>query len=148
MISTNLKEFKMSPKVLISFVLIFVLSVGVYFVFFNTPKEVSTVDQSAATEILNNNSSDIVNVVYTNAGFSPKEISVKKGQKVRFTNLSDKRMWVASDEHPSHDIYPEFDQKSNTMKEGTYEFTFDKIGVWGYHNHSGASDIGKITVTQ
>lgn len=138
----------MSPKVLIITVLVTVLSVGSYFIFFNTPKEVSTVDQSTAAEILNNNSPEVINVVYTNAGFKPKEFSIKKGQKVRFTNLSDKRMWVASDEHPSHDIYPEFDQKSNSGRDGVYEFTFEKVGVWGFHNHSSAFDTGKITVTE
>lgn len=138
----------MSPKVLFSILFVALISVGSYFFFFTAPKEVAIEDQNQATEILTNSSTEEINVVYTNSGFNPKEISIKKGQKVKFTNLSDKRMWVASDDHPAHTIYPEFDQKSNVMRNGTYEFTFEKVGKWGYHNHSSAFDTGQITVTE
>ena len=44
-------------------------------------------------------------VSYTDAGFSPKDVTVSVGETVRFVNTSSNRMWVASDEHPTHTDY-------------------------------------------
>jgi plastocyanin len=55
-------------------------------------------------------------------------------------------MWVASASHPNHTVYPEFDEKTSVKKGSSYLFTFDKVGSWGYHNHTRASDFGKVIV--
>lgn len=87
-------------------------------------------------------------VELTDSGFSPTEVTVKKGQKVKFINKTTGKMSVASDPHPDHTIYPEFDQyKTSQRGMVEFEFTFDKVGEWGYHNHLNSSQIGKIIVT-
>ena len=98
-------------------------------------------------------------VMYTDKGFSPSTITIKQGTKVTFVNNTTNKMWVASDEHPTH---TEYDGKTKTehcpdtlgtafdqcASGSTYTFTFNKVGSFDYHNHSVASDGGKVIVTQ
>lgn len=87
-----------------------------------------------------------ITVSYTNNGFNPKEIRVKKETTVIFENQSDKPMWIASAKHPSHLELPGFDQLESVAKGGKYSYTFVKAGKWGYHNHLGPSDFGVVQV--
>lgn len=85
-------------------------------------------------------------VAYTNDGFSPSELTVKSGTTVTFFNQSDSPMWVASANHPTHLLYPEFDEKASVAKGGLYSFTFNKVGTHPYHNHVLLGKYGKIIV--
>lgn len=85
-------------------------------------------------------------VTYTNNGFAPAELAVKSGTTVTFVNQSDAKMWVASANHPSHLLYPEFDEKVSVAKGGSYSFTFTKVGTHPYHNHVLLGKYGKIIV--
>lgn len=87
-----------------------------------------------------------VQVEYTEAGFSPSTTAVPLGATVVFTNNSTKSMWVASDVHPTHNVYSEFDAKKGIGTGQSYEFTFDKKGSWSYHNHLVPSDAGVVVV--
>jgi plastocyanin len=88
-------------------------------------------------------------VSYTDQSFSPKEITVKVGTTVTWTNNNaGKQMWVASAPHPVHTDYPGFDAKQASAAGGTYSFTFDKVGDWKYHNHMNPTDFGIVHVTQ
>ena len=87
-------------------------------------------------------------VTYTDNGFMPATITVKKGTAVTFRNESTGGMWTASATHPTHQLLPGFDQKKSVVKGGTYEYTFAKVGTWKYHNHVAASDFGSVTVTE
>ncbi|OHA17378.1 MAG: hypothetical protein A3G52_03755 [Candidatus Taylorbacteria bacterium RIFCSPLOWO2_12_FULL_43_20] len=86
-------------------------------------------------------------VIYTKEGFNPKSITVNKGQTVRFINESATPMSVASNDHPTHNIYPEFDQyKTDARGKSVFDFTFDKTGEWQYHNHLQANHEGTVIV--
>lgn len=74
-------------------------------------------------------------ISYTDSGFSPASIKIKRNLKVEFVNMSSGLMWVASAPHPSHTTYPEFDEKAVSQRGEIYAFTFDKVGTWKYHNH-------------
>lgn len=87
-----------------------------------------------------------VTVTYTGGSFSPNPITIKKGYTVMFVNKGDYQMWVASDPHPSHTNYPGFDQKGAVGKDGSYSFTFTKVGTWSYHNHLNYSQTGTVIV--
>lgn len=130
----------MKIKFLLVFVVIILVTGIIYF--FENNKKVSIEDSKKIEELVKNE----LNVIYTNEGFTPKEIKIKKGEKIKFINLSDRKMWVASNNHPEHDIYPEFDQKEITLRGTEYEFTFEKIGNWGYHNHLYSNHTGTIIV--
>ena len=87
-------------------------------------------------------------VTYTDSGFSPKEITVKKGTKVTFRNDSSMGMWTASGVHPTHQLLPGFDALKSVANGGVYEYTFTKVGRWQYHNHLKSSDGGVVIVIE
>src|SRR3989344_2093135 len=97
-----------------------------------------------------------VDVVFTDEGFRPSEIKVRKGGTVVWTNKSSVAMWPASAVHPTHDIYPQkggclgsaFDACRRVAPGETYEFKFDHVGTWKYHDHIGASNFGAVTVVE
>lgn len=89
-----------------------------------------------------------VTVAYTDSGYSPKEVTIKAGTAVVFVNQSSVGMWTASAVHPTHQLLPGFDQLKEVAKGGTYEYTFEKVGTWKYHNHLKATDFGSVVVTE
>jgi plastocyanin len=78
--------------------------------------------------------------------YIPNEIKVKVGTKVTFLNEINSARWPASDLHPSHGIFPEFDPKRPIPAGESWEFTFDKVGEWGIHDHLSPYITGKIIV--
>jgi plastocyanin len=68
-------------------------------------------------------------------GFDPEKITIKKGDKVCFVNDDPEARWPASNIHPTHEIYPEFDPKTVVRSGETWCFTFTKAGIWNYHDH-------------
>ena len=87
-------------------------------------------------------------VSYTDSGYSPKQITVKKGTAVTFKNDSSIGMWTASGVHPTHQLLPGFDELKSVAKGGTYTYTFAKVGTWQYHNHLKPTDVGVVVVTE
>lgn len=94
-------------------------------------------------------------VAYTDVGFAPQTVTIKKGQSVTFVNKTSSGMWVASGPHPVHTAYDgtsraehcpgtsSFDQCATG---DMYTFTFDKPGTWKYHNHVSSGDTGTVIV--
>ena len=125
---------------------------GGYFLFFNkgnapitnntTAMETGTVN----TNTTGTNTAKKVTVNYTDSGFSPASMTIKKGDTVVFVNQSSESMWVASNPHPTHTDYPAFDEKATVGSGGSWSFTFDQVGTWDYHNHKSSSDTGTIVV--
>ena len=88
----------------------------------------------------------MVRVRYTNKGFVPDKIEVKKGDMVEFVNESSKDMWVASMPHPQHTDLPTFDQFRAYKKGAIFRYVFDKKGTWGFHDHLNPSTGGVVSV--
>lgn len=91
-------------------------------------------------------SGDSVAISYTDDGFEPENVTIEAGASVIFVNNSSRSMWVASDDHPTHTDMPEFDEKQGIEPGKSYEFTFDEVGEWGYHDHLRSSEGGVVTV--
>ena len=106
-----------------------------------------------------------VQVIYTNKGFNPHIVTVKKGTTIQWINRSDKLMWVASNPHPSHTDLSGFDERGTVGNDDhinqvknllpvayahrgvtTYTYTFRNVGHWGYHNHLVPQDRGVVIV--
>lgn len=93
-------------------------------------------------------------ITYTDAGFTPSPLRVKKGTTVTFVNNSTGKMWPASAKHPTHTEYPTtggcigstFDACGGMMPGESWTFTFDIPGSWNYHNHLSPQDFGTIIV--
>lgn len=86
-------------------------------------------------------------VELTEAGFSPPTVTIAKGDTIDFTTTRDKQFWPASNLHPTHEIYPEFDPKRPLEPQETWSFTFTKTGEWRYHDHLAPLFRGAIVVT-
>lgn len=85
-------------------------------------------------------------VKYTSSGWQPSILSIHQGDVVKFHSESDTFMWVASNPHPTHGDYPEFDERTGVAKGVDFYFTFNKIGTWGYHNHNNPNHQAVIIV--
>lgn len=85
-------------------------------------------------------------VTYTDTGFSPNTITVKSGTTVMFINDASTSMWVASDDHPSHQKLAEFDMEKGVRRTGSFEYRFANAGIWTYHNDTNVSHKGTIIV--
>ncbi len=85
-------------------------------------------------------------VTYTADGFAPAVLSIAVGDTVTFTNKSGSAFLPASNPHPMHTDYSDFDSKTEIPDEKTYEFIFTKPGEWGYHNHLNPKMMGVVVV--
>ncbi|MBI2547070.1 MAG: hypothetical protein HYW23_01340 [Candidatus Aenigmarchaeota archaeon] len=90
----------------------------------------------------------------TSSGFSPSTLTIKSGDMVTFTNRDTAPHWPASNNHPTHNLYPEkggcvgskFDACQNIAPGNKFEFTFTYVGNWCYHDHLNPSLTGCINV--
>ncbi len=87
-----------------------------------------------------------VSVVLRDRGFEPRDLRISKGTTVVFSTDRDHKFWPASNSHPSHAIYPEFDPKHLIEPGDTWSFTFDRVGRWGFHDHVRSYFTGTIYV--
>lgn len=85
-------------------------------------------------------------IVLSENGFEPSEVTIKKGGTVTFTNTTERPFWPASNLHPTHGIYPEFDPLRPLKPDEEWSFTFDRIGAHNFHDHIRAYFFGKIYV--
>ena len=84
----------------------------------------------------------------TAAGFSPKELEIKKGDIVEFVNKDSSKHWPASGVHPAHLICPGFDSKKRMGAGETYSFTFSEAKTCPFHDHLSPNLFGKIEVEE
>lgn len=84
----------------------------------------------------------------TDAGYTPAAVTVRRGQSVAFVNTGANDHWPASNIHPTHSIYPEFDPRSPVRPGKTWAFRFDTVGVWRYHDHLYPDLAGVVTAEE
>ena len=153
-------------KIIIAVIGVAVVAIGGYFLITatnrpNAPAEqANQQEENPIVEIILDPVSKTHEVAYTDGGYAPGSLTIKKGDTVVFKNQSSAKMWVASAMHPTHIVYggtslqahcPDnennaFDQCQSNSSGESWEFTFNKSGEWGYHNHSSAQHFGKIIV--
>ena len=80
--------------------------------------------------------------------YQPSVVTIKKGQTVLFVNESKDARWPASNIHPTHEIYPEFDPKQPIVSGKSWSFTFDKAGEWRMHDHLAPYITGSVKVDE
>ncbi len=93
-------------------------------------------------------------VIHTNDGYSPETLRVKSGTTVTFKNEGSAPTWTASDVCPTHRLYPTtggcigstFDACREIVPDDSWQFEFDIVGTWKYHNHLNPEQIGTIIV--
>lgn len=87
-------------------------------------------------------------VTLTDSGYIPEDITIKKGSTVTFKNDRDKAHWPASNIHPTHEIYSDFDPKRPLNADETWSFTFDRVGKWAFHDHIRSYYRGVVNVVE
>ncbi len=92
--------------------------------------------------------SDIVVIVMNENGFEPNEVTVHKNEAIMFINKDNGSRWPASNIHPTHELYPEFDPKSPIEAEKSWAFRPQNTGAWKYHDHLKPHMRGIITVKE
>lgn len=88
---------------------------------------------------------DVV-VSMTREGFFPEEITINKRDTVVWVNNGDGYLWPASDIHPTHLIYPEFDPREPLGVGESWTFRFEEAGIWKYHDHLWPTSVGVVEV--
>lgn len=89
----------------------------------------------------------VTEVWYDGSTFKPASVTVKARDIVVFKNMSDGAFWPASNPHPTHTLYPEFDARKGIAGGQNYQFKFTKVGTWGYHDHLHNTITGTVVVT-
>ena len=93
-------------------------------------------------------------ILYTDDGFMPATLTVKAGAKVTFLNESSFQVWPASNNHPTHRLYPTtggcvgstFDACKGVKPDGFWSFVFSIPGAWKYHDHLSPARTGSVVV--
>lgn len=95
-------------------------------------------------------------ITYSETGFQPTEVTIKRGEAVRWVNESERAMWPAAAVHPTHSLYPEkssddclgssFDACGDIPPGSGWEFTFHEGGDWRFHDHIAPSRTGVVHV--
>ncbi|RJQ28823.1 hypothetical protein C4571_02925 [Candidatus Parcubacteria bacterium] len=78
--------------------------------------------------------------------FNPETVIISRGDTIEWINNHIFPSWPASDEHPTHTNYPEFDALRGFQKGEKFSFTFWKEGEWEYHDHLNPIRTGNIIV--
>lgn len=114
---------KMSKKLsLILFILLTLLALSALFISIGLVKPFSPQGK-------------IYEVVLTESGFIPKDITIDHGDSIKFSTTLKEPFWPASDLHPTHGIYPEFDPQEPIEPDKSWTFQFLKSGRWRFHDH-------------
>lgn len=82
----------------------------------------------------------------TDTAFVPAELHVRWGDTVQFITERGTAFWPASDLHPIHEDYPDFDARRPIPPNESWTFTFTQKGSWSYHNHLHPFFRGRIVV--
>lgn len=90
--------------------------------------------------------SQTVIVEMTSEGFKPNSVTLDENFTVIFLNRDSKPHWPASDVHPTHDIYPQFDPQSPIESGKSWAFKPKKAGEWKYHDHLNPHRGGTLKV--
>ncbi len=84
-------------------------------------------------------------VTITTNSYSPKDITIKVGESVTWTNSDSIVHTVNSAVHPTHQVYPPLNL-DNIQPGDKKSLVFPTAGVYKYHDHLNPSLTGQVTV--
>lgn len=76
----------------------------------------------------------------------PAEINIDLGEEVTFQNTGSEDIWPASDFHPTHTIYSQFDPQQPVKPGKSWKFKFERVGNFKFHDHLAPHVGGVINV--
>ena len=121
-----------------------------------TPVEINVADAAWSTATTSTATVVAHIITYTDAGFVPNSVTIKKGETVTYKNDSKLAMWPASAKHPTHGNYPTtggclgstFDACKGVQPGESWSFQFDFVGTWPFHDHLTPKFFGKVIVEE
>lgn len=90
--------------------------------------------------------SRVYTVYYGLGVFSPTNIRIHIGDSVKFQNDSDRSIKVVSDSTGGTLDLPGFDSGGDVPSGGSFSYTFNKEGIFGYHNVKNSAEEGTVIV--
>ncbi len=87
-----------------------------------------------------------VTIIMNEQGFEPRAVTVDENATIIFQNKDTIDRWPASNVHPTHYIYPEFNPTKPIPPGELWIFRPAKLGRWKYHDHLRPHRRGTITV--
>lgn len=81
-------------------------------------------------------------------GFSPVEITIDSDSSIIFVNKDTQPRWPASNTHPTHELYSEFDPRKPIAPGQSWAFKPKKVGSWKFHDHLFPHMRGTLTVIE
>lgn len=91
--------------------------------------------------------SQTIIITMTPEGFVPAETTIDNDTTVIFLNKDTRGRWPASNVHPTHNLYPDFDPKHTISPNDSWSFKPEKIGTWNFHDHLFPHLRGTLIVT-
>lgn len=88
----------------------------------------------------------VVTIAMGDSGYSTTSIRVAVGDTIAFENVGTRERWPASDLHPTHELYSEFDPRAPLSSGELWAFRFTRCGMWRFHDHLAPNIRGVITV--
>jgi plastocyanin len=89
-----------------------------------------------------------ITVTLTEQGYSPDVLTIKVGTTVHFKTKLTTPHWPASNPHPQHSIYTQFDPREPVARDKEWSFKFDRTGHYGFHDHIRSYYTGSVDVVQ
>lgn len=90
--------------------------------------------------------SNVQVIEMTQNGFEPNEVTIDTNSTVIFLNKDKNPRWPASNVHPTHDIYPEFDPQERIEVGKDWTFKPNRAGIFKFHDHLYPHFRGSLTV--
>ena len=89
-------------------------------------------------------------IVLTLDGYQPRDVAIRLGDALTFSVSPDyeEMHWPASNIHPTHGVYPEFDPLRPVPRNETWSFIFTQAGEWKFHDHLAPRHTGSVTVIE
>ena len=155
----------MKKNIILILIALIIIAIAIFFSLNSkisfTSSENSNSQQNQNSQSQNSAQTSEENIIeMSSSGFSPSTLTIQQGKKVVFKTIDNSNHWPASAMHPTHRVYPGSDiEKCGTSEESTifdackgisqgqtFEFTFNEVGTWNYHDHLQPSKFGKIIV--
>ena len=111
-----------------------------------TPKKTTTTStKTTTTKTPTITPEGVYLIYYYKTGFSPNDLTIKRGTSVRFINKSSTSMRVFATDQ-SDLFHKQLNQSQTVGYNGVYEYTFTQVGLWEYTNATNNIHLGKILV--
>lgn len=85
-----------------------------------------------------------IDIVITDKGFEPRNVLVSSGAEITFVNKDNVPHQPASNLHPTHQNYPEFDSQKPISPGESWKFKIKRNGTWFFHDHLNPALGGKL----